>query len=150
MALQTVSNDRTYVSPAISAFHKLEHKEYHPFFIKPKTLTSLTLLLIILNILARSEFLASLASELTPPSGNIIGSPKSRGAIFGTVFAFLCFAAIHYPNTIMVRPHPIFWRVLLGLFSLYAMFMTYLLLLPLDEVQDTMRYFDPELGQPLP
>ncbi len=134
MALQTASNDRNYISPVILSYQKLEHKEFHPFFIKPKTITSLALLIFILNILARSEFLASLATELTPKSDDIIGSPKSRGAIFGTVFAFLCFAAIHYPNTIMIRPHPIFWRVLLGVFSLYGMFMTYLLLLPLEEV----------------
>ena len=50
----------------------------------------------------------------------------------------------------MVRPHPIFWRVILGLFSLYAMMMTYLFLLPLEEMQMTMRYFDPNLGKSLP
>ena len=150
VGLQTVSNDRQYISPSILAFHKLEHQEYHSFFIKPKTLSSLALLLFILNILARSDFLASLASSLTPQAETIIGSRKSRGAIFGTVFAFLCFAAIHFPNTIMIRPHPIFWRVILGLFTLYGMFMTYLFLLPLEEVQETMKYFDPNLGQPLP
>ena len=112
------------MSPSILAFHKLEHKEFHPFFIKPKTLSSLALLLFILNLLARSEFLASLASELTPQSGNIIGSPKSRGAIFGTVFAYLCFASIHFPNTIMIRPHPIFWRVVLGIFSCSTRYFT--------------------------
>jgi len=54
------------MSPSILAFHKLEHKEFHPFFIKPKTLTSLGLLLLILNLLARSDLLSSLAIELTP------------------------------------------------------------------------------------
>lgn len=149
VGLQTVSNDRFYISPQILAFHKLEHQEFHPFFIKPKTLTSLLLLLLILNILARTDFLVSVASRLYPPNNGeeIIGSMKSRGAIVGTVFAFLCFASIHYPNTIMVRPHPIFWRTILGLFSLYAMMMTYLFLLPLEEVQNSMRYFDPKLGK---
>jgi len=85
-------------------------------------------------LLARSDFLSGIAVRLTPQSSEIIGSPKSRGAIFGTVFAYLCFASIHFPNTIMIRPHPIFWRIILGLFSLYGMFMTYLFLLPLSEV----------------
>jgi phosphatidylserine synthase 2 len=50
----------------------------------------------------------------------------------------------------MVRPHPIFWRCILGLFTLYGMFMTYLFLLPIEEVRNTLRYFDPSLGKPLP
>ncbi len=74
---------------------------------------------------------------------------NSKGATIGTVFVFLCFASIHYPNTIIVRPHPIFWRVVLGLFSLYAMFITYLFLLPIDEVRETLKFFDPNLGVPL-
>jgi phosphatidylserine synthase 2 len=50
----------------------------------------------------------------------------------------------------MVRPHPIFWRALLGLFSLYGMFMTYLFLMPVDEVRKILQFFDPKLGKPLP
>ena len=63
--MQTVSNDRTYVSPTILAYHKLEHQEFHPFFIKPKTLTTLALLLIVLNLLARSDFLSEASTRLT-------------------------------------------------------------------------------------
>lgn len=70
--------------------------------------------------------------------------------MLGMIFAFMCFAAIHYPNTLMVRPHPIFWRVWLGLFSLYAMGCTYLFFLPVDEVRETLTFFDPALGVPLP
>ena len=64
-----------------------------------------------------------------------LGTLNTRGAAVLTVFAFVCFASIHYPNTIMVRPHPLFWRAILGLFSLYGMFMTYLFMLPVDEVR---------------
>ncbi len=145
--MQTVSNDRTYISPSILAFHKLEHKEFHPFFIKPKTLTSLALLLLILNLLARSDFLSEASKRFTMSPSNVIGSLKSRGAVLGTVFAFVCFGSIHLPNTIMIRPHPIFWRCVLGLFTLYAMFVTYLFLLPVDEVRNTLRYFDSKLGK---
>lgn len=75
---------------------------------------------------------------------------ESRGALLGSTFAFLCFAAIHYPNTIIIRPHPIFWRVILALFSLYGAMMTYLFLLPLDQVQNQLKYFDQNLGKSLP
>jgi phosphatidylserine synthase 2 len=106
----------------------------------------LALLLLILNLLARSTFLESLAAYFFFEIPDL----KSRGALIGTVFAFICFASIHFPNTLIVRPHPIFWRVILGAFSLYAMLMTYLFLLPLEELQQSLKYFDPKLGQSLP
>ena len=83
-------------------------------------------------------------------SVKLTGDFTNGGAIIGTIFAFTCFASIHYPNTIMIRPHPIFWRAILGLFTLYGMFMTYLFLLPVDEARNTLKYFDPKLGRPLP
>ena len=149
MGLQTVTNDRTYISPSILTYHKLEHQEFHYFFIRPKTLTSLALLLCILNFLARSDFLADVSAHLQAPTEKVIGTLKTRGAVLGTVFAFVCFATIHFPNTIMIRPHPIFWRALMGLFTIYAMMITYIFLLPVEEARLALRYFDPELGRPL-
>ena len=49
----------------------------------------------------------------------------------------------------MVRPHPIFWRVLMGAFCLYGMYMTYLLLLDVDEARQALKYFDSGLGEQL-
>lgn len=146
--MQTVSNDRTYMSPAILTYHKLEHQEFNSFFIRPKTLTSLAILLVLLNILARSDFLSDCAKLIM--NKQAASSFKSKGALIGTVFAFTCFAMIHYPNTLMIRPHPIFWRAILGLFSLYAMFITFLFMLPRDEARKAFTFFDDSLGVPLP
>lgn len=109
----------------------------------------MTLLMLIgfLNILARSDFLTNLAEQLT--GGQFTGSLKRKGAAIGAVIAFTGFASIHYPNTIMVRPHPIFWRAIMGLFTVYAMVLTYLFLMDVDEVRETLRFFDSELGKPL-
>jgi len=52
------------VSPSILAFHKLEHKDFHPFFYKPKTLMTLALLLFILNLLARSDLLNNFVESM--------------------------------------------------------------------------------------
>ena len=54
------------------------------------------------------------------------------------------------PNTIMTRPHVIVWRAVMACFIMYAMFMTYLLLLPVDQARQTLRIFDDGLGKPLP
>jgi membrane associated rhomboid family serine protease len=43
------------------------------------------------------------------------------------ILGFVAFASIHYPDTLIKRPHPIFWRVLLCILSLYAFFMTYIM-----------------------
>jgi len=49
----------------------------------------------------------------------------------------------------MVRPHPLFWRAMMGLFTVYAFGLTYLFLLPIDEVRESLKFFDPSLGEPL-
>ncbi len=71
---------------------------------------------------------------------------KSNGAVLGVCFAFICVGSIHLPNTIMSRPHPIFWRAALACFIIYAMGVTFLLLLPVDQARQTMRMFDDNLG----
>ena len=50
----------------------------------------------------------------------------------------------------MTRPHPVFWRMLLSVFILYAMYMTYMLCIPNDNARQLLRIFDDNLGKPLP
>jgi len=96
---------------------------------------------------ARSTFLEELVVSESNSDDLVFGKKTHRGAVIGAVLMFLAFASIHFPNTLIIRPHPIFWRVLLGIFSLYAMFITYLLLLRLEDVQEQLRFFDPSLGK---
>lgn len=100
--------------------------------------------------MARSRFLEELVVSESNSDDLVFGKKTHRGAVIGAVLMFLAFASIHLPNTLIIRPHPIFWRVLLGIFSLYAMFITYLLLLRLEDVQEQLRFFDPSLGKELP
>ena len=60
---------------------------------------------------------------------------SSNGAYIGVCFAFVCIGSIHLPNTIMSRPHVVFWRAIMACFIMYAMLMTYLLLLPVDQAR---------------
>lgn len=66
------------------------------------------------------------------------------------VVAFLAFASVHFPDTLIKRPHPIFWRALLGILSLYLLILTYLLFLPLNEGRKFLKFIDPKLGEVLP
>lgn len=70
--------------------------------------------------------------------------------VFASVIGFLAFASVQFPDTLIKRPHPIFWRVLLGCFIIYTLFMSYVLFQPLGEARKIFKFFDPALGQPLP
>ncbi len=56
---------------------------------------------------------------------------------------------MHFPDTLIKRPHPIFWRIVLGLGTLYLLFLTYLFFQPLKEGRKVFKFFDPLLGEPL-
>lgn len=63
---------------------------------------------------------------------------------------FVGLGAIHLPNTIMTRPISFLWRVLLAVFILYIVLMTFILMLPLDHARAFVSTFDSNLGRPLP
>jgi phosphatidylserine synthase 2 len=63
---------------------------------------------------------------------------------------FMAFASAYYPDTLIKRPHPIFWRMLLGVLSLYLMFMIYLFFQPLTQGRQLFALFSSELGTNLP
>ena len=156
---QTVSNDRSYQSPWVLSQKKHEFEEYSAMFYKPHTLISLTLLVGLLALLAKDDALEAMGASIdfTPdrdPSWPSTLQEKAElrktGAVVGVGVAFVAFAGIHFPNTIMTRPHVLFWRVLLALFCVYAMFLTYLFLLPRDQARQAMRAFDDTLGVELP
>jgi len=101
-------------------------------------LKSLVALITIVFILSSTDFLETLAERLSmtgqersredAPHQNF----KSNGAYIGVCFIFVVIGGIHLPNTLMSRPHVVFWRAIQACFIMYAMFMTYLLLLPVD------------------
>jgi phosphatidylserine synthase 2 len=127
------------VSPKQLAQSKPEALEYGAIFYKPHTLISLGILLATLYTLVESDALNNLAvafsfsPDKTAAELSVKNDEYQRnGALIGTCIAFVAFGSIHLPNTMMTRPHPIVWRALLAMFTLYGFFMTYLFLLPAD------------------
>ncbi|ELU38241.1 phosphatidylserine synthase 2 [Rhizoctonia solani AG-1 IA] len=49
-----------------------------------------------------------------------------------------------------IRPHPAFWRIVLGVNLLYELALVFLLFQDLDSARTMMTYIDPNLGVPLP
>mmetsp|Transcript_19639 Transcript_19639/g.14096 ORF Transcript_19639/g.14096 Transcript_19639/m.14096 type:complete len:92 (+) Transcript_19639:195-470(+) len=87
---------------------------------------SLGLLLLILYTLATIDLVTLFDNQLSP----------KQIALMGTAIAFVGFATIHFPNTLLRRPHPIFWRAIMGVFTLYSFFMTFVFMHPAKEARE--------------
>ena len=99
----------------------------------------MAILVAFLYLLTSGDTLEALAEKFSfNPPRNVDLTAEERaalqhkGAVIGMCLAFIAFGGIHFPNTIMTRPHTLVWRMLLATFCLYAMFMTYIFLLPRD------------------
>lgn len=57
---------------------------------------------------------------------------------------------IQFRDGPFVRPHPAFWRVVLGINLLYELGLVFLLFQDLHTARQMMTYIDPSLGVPLP
>jgi phosphatidylserine synthase 2 len=57
---------------------------------------------------------------------------------------------IQFRDGPFIRPHPAFWRVVLGINLLYELAMVFLLFQDLDSARGMMTLMDPKLGVPLP
>ena len=128
VGLQTIYIDNAYVSPRISSLHNIEHKEFAPIFYKPHTLISLGIFLLGLFYFAtndeaenKSKSTINLDAEAVAAFGEQVTddttdeTQATRKAFIGAFAACLAFGMIYMPGTLMVRPHPIFWRFCLCL-----------------------------------
>jgi len=70
--------------------------------------------------------------------------------LIACVFVFLYYCATQFHDTLFVRPHPVFWRVVTGLGVLYLILCVFLLFQSLDDVRQLLKHVDPSLGVPLP
>eukprot|EP00009_Paramoeba_aestuarina_P001114 CAMPEP_0201517318 /NCGR_PEP_ID=MMETSP0161_2-20130828/8452_1 /ASSEMBLY_ACC=CAM_ASM_000251 /TAXON_ID=180227 /ORGANISM="Neoparamoeba aestuarina, Strain SoJaBio B1-5/56/2" /LENGTH=205 /DNA_ID=CAMNT_0047914773 /DNA_START=56 /DNA_END=670 /DNA_ORIENTATION=+ len=71
------------------------------------------------------------------------------GVIAGTFFFFL-FSCMHMPDGIFIRPHPVFWRLVMGMAVAYNVFLAFLLFQSVHDVRAWLKYIDDDLGKPLP
>jgi phosphatidylserine synthase 2 len=57
---------------------------------------------------------------------------------------------IQFRDGPFIRPHPSFWRIVLGIQLLYVLALIFLLFQDLDSARAMMKFIDPKLGRPLP
>lgn len=57
---------------------------------------------------------------------------------------------IQFRDGPFIRPHPAFWRMILGINLLYELALVFLLFEDLDSARSLITLIDPKLGVPLP
>ena len=118
--------------------HGEAHDPQTAFFYTPRSLTAL----------------AWVAGLLAVTSGAVGGGrgEGAGGARAGTgamVVTFLVYSALYAPDTTMIRPHPVVWRVVHGVSMCYLLCLIFLLYLRTGEARLFLRHFSAELGAPL-
>ncbi|KAL2612016.1 hypothetical protein R1flu_023708 [Riccia fluitans] len=71
---------------------------------------------------------------------------NTKAGVWAMVAVFLSYFALQAPPTILIRPHPAFWRLVHGLAVLYLLFLTYILFQTREEARQFMKYIHPDLG----
>ncbi|KZV66840.1 PSS-domain-containing protein [Peniophora sp. CONT] len=108
------------------------------FVFKPVTLSVLAVALVVLAYVATTD-------DVLPE-----GSDKRRVGAYAAISSFLLFSMIQFRDGPFIRPHPAFWRVVLGINLLYELALVFLIFQDLGSARGMMTYLDPNLGKPLP
>ncbi|KAJ3822385.1 phosphatidyl serine synthase-domain-containing protein [Lentinula raphanica] len=131
------SADRTEPYTKIVPFQE-KHDTSVEFFYKPLTLSALGVGLVALAYVATTQ---DVLQE---------GQDKRRVGAYAAIASFLTFSMIQFRDGPFIRPHPAFWRIILGINLLYELGLVFLLFQDLDSARAMMKYLDPNLGVPLP
>ncbi|KAH9999643.1 PSS-domain-containing protein [Russula compacta] len=129
--------DRTEPYTRIEPFQERQDTSVE-FFYKPVTLTALAVALAALGYVATTQ---GVLEE---------GRDKRRVGAYAAIAGFLVFSVIQFRDGPFIRPHPAFWRVVLGVNLLYELALVFLLFQDLNSARAMMTYLDPNLGRPLP
>ncbi|KFH10551.1 phosphatidyl serine synthase, partial [Toxoplasma gondii VAND] len=120
---------------------QLIEKSCLSFLCRPKTVSTLCTSLVIIFVASQ------LVSSVSEPES--LRWRIACGSV-AAVSMFLIFGTLQFPDGLLVRPTPIFWRFIKGCSVLYLVLLVFLLFQDLDDVRRGLRYIDPNLGKPLP
>lgn len=140
VGLQTIMQTKDYVPPSVAIQHNLEIDEYPKLFAIPHNVTALVVICSIISALAFQE-------------NNMVISyfkDNMKIGIFACVICICVFGSLFLPDSLLRRPHPIFWRMIMSIAILYLLFITYMLFQDREDARKLLTFFDKSLGKPLP
>jgi phosphatidylserine synthase 2 len=106
------------------------------FLYKPHTATGLAV------AVAQLLYFAFFAPPLD--DADVFG--LARRAMLCCVLCFLVYCSIQLRDSILVRPHPVVWRLVHGVGLVYLLLLVLLLVYPVAQARALLRVFDPTLG----
>ena len=97
------------------------------------------------NFILLGAFFAALVYHAFPQPGMAERSTEYNigAGLAGVSLCFVTLSAAVMPSGPFIRPHPLVWRLVLGVFCLYWLSMAFLLFQPRDDVMRYLRYLDP-------
>ncbi|KAF9358999.1 hypothetical protein BGX26_000405 [Mortierella sp. AD094] len=107
------------------------------FFYTPRTLTILGLMLLGLVYVAMT------------PDIDDTGANVKLGLV-AAIGAFCVFGMLQFRDSLLRRPHPALWRVVLSIGVVYQLLLVFLLFQNKHDARLFFKYLDPSLGVPLP
>eukprot|EP00916_Digyalum_oweni_P025208 GHVL01041573.1.p1 GENE.GHVL01041573.1~~GHVL01041573.1.p1 ORF type:complete len:302 (-),score=39.14 GHVL01041573.1:398-1303(-) len=132
---QTVISAREYLSPQVLASQPRD--EWPEWFDKPHTITILAAALGFVWLMSEWQ-----GDNLTTRQNAIIG-------VTAASVVFLVFSILQLPDGILIRPHPVVWRLVKGFSVMYLIVLVFLLYQNLDDVRKALGNIDPSIGRPL-
>jgi len=75
---------------------------------------------------------------------------SSASGVYAAIASFLLFSMLQFRDGPFIRPHPAFWRVVLGVNLLYELALVFLLFQDIGTARGMMTLIDPNLGKSLP
>ncbi|KAF9927981.1 hypothetical protein FBU30_002725 [Linnemannia zychae] len=107
------------------------------FFYTPRTLTILGAMLLSLVYVAMSP-------EVDDTAMNV------KIGVVACIGVFCVFGMLQFRDSLLLRPHPALWRVVLAVGVVYQLFLVFLLFQNKHDARLFFKYLDPTLGVPLP
>ena len=136
VGVQTIVLPKDYIPPSVAITHNLETIEYPKIFTIPHNIFAL-----IIVATAIIYFSQTTTGDL---------EKDSKKGLKVMTFIFIGYGALYLPDSIFRRPHPIFWRVIQAASILYLFFVNFLLFQNREQARNSLKYFDENLGKPLP
>ncbi|KAF8955202.1 hypothetical protein BGZ46_002698, partial [Entomortierella lignicola] len=103
----------------------------------PRTLTILGLMLLGLVYVAMTP-------DIDDTSANV------KLGLVAAIGSFCVFGMLQFRDSLLLRPHPALWRVVLSIGVIYQLFLVFLLFQNKHDARLFFKYLDPSLGVPLP
>ncbi|KAL1925447.1 uncharacterized protein VTP21DRAFT_330 [Calcarisporiella thermophila] len=130
---------REVLSPIVCSHcaHAQTEDATKSFFLHPRTLTILALMLLALVYVAMTP-------EIDDTTTNV------KFGIFAAIMVFILIGTLQFPDGPFIRPHPAIWRAVLSISVLYQMTLVFLLYMNKNDARKLFSYIDPTLGVELP